>query len=196
MNKTERELVATYMENHDTEYILQNYDEVAQFLTTPDLRDNFLTAVHELRDLSQDNRSSNNTINFEDYRLNREQTTKTPQFEMPEGYSINEYGEIIRPAREEKQEPIQETINVQSNETKLSLKQRVAQFLQKNNSFFRNYLSFQWISYIFFLNRMRKRDFRDAEIPFSFNRHIQRTGCVLRCSHSAMPNMTRSTMAR
>lgn len=29
MNKTERELVATYMENHDTEYILQNYDEVA-----------------------------------------------------------------------------------------------------------------------------------------------------------------------
>ena len=135
MNKTERELVATYMENHDTEYILQNYDEVAQFLTTPDLRDNFLTAVHELRDLSQDNRSSNNTINFEDYRLNREQTTKTPQFEMPEGYSINEYGEIIRPAREEKQEPIQETINVQSNETKLSLKQRVAQFLQKNNLF-------------------------------------------------------------
>ena len=116
-------------------YILQNYDEVAQFLTTPDLRDNFLTAVHELRDLSQDNRSSNNTINFEDYRLNREQTTKTPQFEMPEGYSINEYGEIIRPAREEKQEPIQETINVQSNETKLSLKQRVAQFLQKNNLF-------------------------------------------------------------
>ena len=54
---------------------------------------------------------------------------------MPEGYSINEYGEIIRPAREEKQEPIQETINVQSNETKLSLKQRVAQFLQKNNLF-------------------------------------------------------------
>ena len=50
--------------------------------------------------------------------------------------------------------------------------------------------------YIFFLNRMRKRDFRDAEIPFSFNRHIQRTGCVLRCSHSAMPNMTRSTTAR
>lgn len=135
MNKTERELVATYMENHDTEYILQNYDEVAQFLTTPDLRDNFLTAVHELRDLSQDNRSSNNTINFEDYRLNREPTTKTPQFEMPEGYSINEYGEIIRPAREEKQEQVQESIDVQPNESKLTLKQKVAQFLQKNNLF-------------------------------------------------------------
>ena len=135
MNKTERELVATYMENYDTEYILQNYDEVAQFLTTPDLRDNFLTAVHELRDLSQDNRSSNNTINFEDYRTNIEQTTETPQFEMPEGYSINEFGKIIRPAREEKQEQVQESIDVQPNETKLSLKQRVAQFLQKNNLF-------------------------------------------------------------
>lgn len=134
MNKTERELVATYMENHDTEYVLQNYNEIAQYLTTPELRNNFLAAVHELsQEVSQDSR--NNIINFEDYRLNREQTTKTPQFEMPEGYSINEYGEIIRPAREEKQEPIQETINVQPNETKLSLKQRVAQFLQKNNLF-------------------------------------------------------------
>ena len=134
MNKTERELVATYMENHDTEYVLQNYNEIAQYLTTPELRNNFLAAVHELsQEVSQDSR--NNIINFEDYRTNIEQTTETPQFEMPEGYSINEYGEIIRPAREEKQEPIQETINVQSNETKLSLKQRVAQFLQKNNLF-------------------------------------------------------------
>ena len=54
---------------------------------------------------------------------------------MPEGYSINEFGEIIRPAREEKQEQVQESIDVQPNETKLSLKQRVAQFLQKNNLF-------------------------------------------------------------
>ena len=52
---------------------------------------------------------------------------------MPKGYSINEFGEIIRPAREEKQEQVQESIDVQPNETKLSLKQRVAQFLQKNN---------------------------------------------------------------
>lgn len=134
MNKTERELVATYMENHNTEYILQNYDEVAQFLTTPELRNNFLAAVHELsQEVSQDSR--NNIINFEDYRTNREQTTEAPQFEMPEGYSINEFGEIIRPAREEKQEQIQGTTNVYPNETKLSLKQRVAQFLQKNNLF-------------------------------------------------------------
>lgn len=134
MNKTERELVATYMENHDTEYVLQNYNEIAQYLTTPELRNNFLAAVHELsQEVSQDSR--NNIINFEDYRTNIEQTTETPQFEMPEGYSINEFGEIIRPAREEKQEQVQESIDVQLNETKLSLKQRVAQFLQKNNLF-------------------------------------------------------------
>ena len=54
---------------------------------------------------------------------------------MPEGYSINEYGEIIRPAREEKQEQVQESIDVQPNESKLTLKQKVAQFLQKNNLF-------------------------------------------------------------
>lgn len=132
MNKTERELVATYMENHDTEYVLQNYNEIAQYLTTPELRNNFLAAVHELsQEVSQDSR--NNIINFEDYRTNIEQTTETPQFEMPEGYSINEFGEIIRPAREEKQEQVQESIDAQLNETKLSLKQRVAQFLQKNN---------------------------------------------------------------
>lgn len=54
---------------------------------------------------------------------------------MPEGYSINEFGEIIRPAREEKQEQVQESIVVQPNESKLTLKQKVAQFLQKNNLF-------------------------------------------------------------
>ena len=83
---------------------------------------------------------------------------------MPEGYSINEFGEIIRPARDEQQPQIQTqpqvqrqeqesrpsrfgaTINPssyaehlqpisQQNENKLSLKQRIAQFLQKNNLF-------------------------------------------------------------
>lgn len=57
------------------------------------------------------------------------------EIRMPEGYSINEFGEIIRPAREEKQEQVQESIVVQPNESKLTLKQKVAQFLQKNNLF-------------------------------------------------------------
>ena len=145
MNKTERELVATYMENHDTEYVLQHYNEIAQFLTTPELKNNFLSAIQQLsQDLQQ-----NNIINLNEYR--RTQNTGV-QPEMPEGYSINEFGEIIRPdgiktdvqvndnipvftpPTEESQvsQPIQ---SGNQNENKLTLKQRVAQFLQRNNLF-------------------------------------------------------------
>ena len=129
MNKTERELVASYMENHDEQYILQNYDEIASLLTTPELKNNFLSAVHELSQLvSQDGRD--NIVNLDGYRRTREHPTQSVQVEMPEGYSINEFGEIIRPARTEQ---LQQTI--QQNQNKLSLKQRIAQFLQKNNLF-------------------------------------------------------------
>lgn len=130
MNKTERELVATYMENHDTEYVLQNYNEIAQYLTTPELKSNFISAIQQL---SQEMPEQSNIINFEEHRRNIGQVNET-QIEMPEGYSINEFGEIIRPAREEQQELNQEN-NMQQDENKLSLKQRVAQFLQKNNLF-------------------------------------------------------------
>ena len=146
MNKTERELVATYMENHDTEYILQNYEEIAQLLTTPELRNNFLQAVHVLgQDLSQSSRG--NIINFEEHRRNRQPQTSEPQFEMPEGYSINEFGEIIRPEQGQQNigmnnnipifTPPKETQQVephnQQNENKLTIRQRIAQFLQKND---------------------------------------------------------------
>ena len=93
-------------------------------------------------------RERRNIINLEEYRRNREQPQATPQIEMPEGYSINEFGEIIRPTRDEQQpqEQRQEqesrtsrfgaTINPssytehlqpisQQNENKLSLKQRL-----------------------------------------------------------------------
>lgn len=130
MNKTERELVATYMENHDTEYVLQNYNEIAQYLTTPELKSNFLSAIQQL---SQEMPEQNNIINFEEHRRNIGQVNET-QIEMPEGYSINEFGEIIRPAREEQQE-LNQGNNMQQEENKLSLKQRVAQFLQRNNLF-------------------------------------------------------------
>lgn len=127
MNKTERELVATYIENHDEEYILQNYEEVAQLLTTPELRNDFLSAVQILgQELSQDSRVSG--INLEDNRINAQQTI-TPQFEMPEGYSINEFGEIIRPGRED----VQEDNDFQVNDNKPSFRQRIAQFLQRNS---------------------------------------------------------------
>lgn len=127
MNKTERELVATYMENHDTEYVLQNYNEIAQYLTTPELKSNFISAIQQL---SQEMPEQSNIINFEEHRRNIGQVNET-QIEMPKGYSINEFGEIIRPAREERQEQTQQT----TNESKLTLKQKVAQFLQRNNLF-------------------------------------------------------------
>ena len=131
MNKTERELAATYLKNHDTQYILQNYSEIASLLTTPELRNNFLTAVNEL---SQ-----------ELYRRNREQTQISPSVEIPKGYSINEFGEIIRPAKDERQpqvkkqkeetKPLHLQTMIQHSKNKLSIKQKIAQFLQKNNFF-------------------------------------------------------------
>lgn len=131
MNKTERELAATYLKNHDTQYILQNYSEIASLLTTPELKNNFLTAVNEL--------------SREVYRINREQTQISPPVEIPKGYSINEFGEIIRPAKDERQPQVQEQKEEakpprsqtmpQHNENKLSIKQKIAQFLQKNNLF-------------------------------------------------------------
>ena len=131
MNKTERELASTYLKNHDTQYILQNYSEIASLLTTPELRNNFLTAVNEL---SQ-----------ELYRRNREQTQISPSVEIPKGYSINEFGEIIRPAKDERQpqvkkqkeetKPLHSQTMIQHSKNKLSIKQKIAQFLQKNNLF-------------------------------------------------------------
>lgn len=131
MNKTERELAATYLKNHDTQYILQNYSEIASLLTTPELRNNFLTAVNEL---SQ-----------ELYRRNREQTQISPSVKIPKGYSINEFGEIIRPAKDERQpqvkkhkeetKPLHSQTMIQHSKNKLSIKQKIAQFLQKNNLF-------------------------------------------------------------
>ena len=131
MNKTERELASTYLKNHDTQYILQNYSEIASLLTTPELRNNFLTAVNEL---SQ-----------ELYRRNREQTQISSSVEIPKGYSINEFGEIIRPAKDERQpqvqkqkeeiKPLHSQTMIQHSKNKLSIKQKIAQFLQKNNLF-------------------------------------------------------------
>lgn len=131
MDKTEREFVATYLENHDTEYVLQNYNEMANLLTTPELKNSFLSAIQQL---SQEMPQQSNVINLNEYRQNSDQVPPMPeiQVKMPEGYSINEFGEIIRPAVQEYQ---QQTQDSHQNENKLTLKQRIAQFLQKNGIF-------------------------------------------------------------
>lgn len=51
-----------------------------------------------------------------------------PEMEFPEGYSINEFREIIRPGRTD----VQLDKNVQVNDNQLSLKQKIAQFLQRS----------------------------------------------------------------
>lgn len=145
MNKTERELVATYMENHDTEYVLQHYNEIAQFLTTPELKNNFLSAIQEL---SQDLLQSN-IINLNQYR---ETQYSDAQPETSGGAYINQFGEIIRPNGIETDVQMNDNIPVftppteksqvsqpiqseNQKENKLTLKQKVAQFLQRNNLF-------------------------------------------------------------
>ena len=74
-------------------------------------------------------------IELEQEQFKEQIIDKNNVVQFPEGYSINEYGEIIRPARKKIQEQVQESIDVQPNESKLTLKQKVAQFLQKNNLF-------------------------------------------------------------
>lgn len=107
----------------------------------------------------------NRMIGLETETENQEQEQEQ-EIELPDGYSINEFGEIIRPDRNERQPQIQSqpqtqtrnqekehrttrfgaTINPNSyseylqpilhqTENKLTLRQRVAQFLQKNNLF-------------------------------------------------------------
>ena len=64
--------------------------------------------------------------------------TRDNSIQLPEGYIINEFGEIIRPAIEENGQQRQTQSQAQpqvKTVEKLSLKQRVAQFLQKNNLF-------------------------------------------------------------
>ncbi len=71
----------------------------------------------------------NQMLGIEERQEVQEATIQPQEMNMPNGYSINEFGEIIRPSREEKQEDEQ----VQEI-GKLSFKQKIAQLLQKNNA--------------------------------------------------------------
>ena len=149
MDKTEIELVATYMRNHDKEYILQHYNEIYQYLTTPELQNQFISEVQQLTQEVYTNNNTirtdangNTTMSLEDFRENVSQpsgfSVGTPNINLHENedFYINEYGEIIRPERNKENNKTQ--IKVQEDlkqENKLSLKQKVARFLQKNNLF-------------------------------------------------------------
>lgn len=51
-----------------------------------------------------------------------------PEMEFPEGYSINEFGEIIRPARDEQVSQYTPQQEMPTQDNKLTIRQRVAQF--------------------------------------------------------------------
>lgn len=49
MNKVEREIASSFVRNHDTEYVVNNYNEIAQYLTTPELKNDFLSVIQNLK---------------------------------------------------------------------------------------------------------------------------------------------------
>lgn len=48
INKIERDLAANFIANNDTDYVLQNYQKISMYLTTPQLKQNFMNAIREL----------------------------------------------------------------------------------------------------------------------------------------------------
>ena len=61
IDKVERELAANFLANNDTNYVLQNYHKILDYLTTSQLKENFMNVIKELS-LMQDN---NQTISYE-----------------------------------------------------------------------------------------------------------------------------------
>lgn len=48
INKIERDLAANFIANNDTDYVLQNCQKISMYLTTPQLKQNFINAIREL----------------------------------------------------------------------------------------------------------------------------------------------------
>lgn len=60
-------------------------------------------------------------------------TSRDNIIQFPEGYSINEFGEIIRPVRDETVPQYTQQQEMPTHDNKLTIRQRIAQFLQKND---------------------------------------------------------------
>lgn len=70
-----------------------------------------------------------NEMNGVEQILSQQPFSMATEFEFPEGYSINEFGEIIRPERPEQQQDN----NIQTDNSQLSLKQKIAQLLRRSD---------------------------------------------------------------
>lgn len=57
INKIERELASDFIENNDTEYIINNYEKISMYLTTPELKQNFQNAVCQIAMMTSEHNS-------------------------------------------------------------------------------------------------------------------------------------------
>lgn len=132
LNEAFSELYKTNISKERFELIFQNAQGLIQEFANARFQDKYKEAV--VRNAGFNVPTIENKLQMiNEMTGQRFQTIESQeqQMEMPEGYSINEFGEIIRPARTEQVQPN----NQQQNQNKLTLKQRVAQFLQRNNLF-------------------------------------------------------------
>ncbi len=49
INKIERDLAANFIANNDTDHVLQNYQKISAYLTTPQLKQDFLNTINMLQ---------------------------------------------------------------------------------------------------------------------------------------------------
>ena len=147
MDKVENELISTFIHNNPREYVLKNSQEFAQYLTTPELKNLFLSKINELQISSNSPKFSENNFELSDFLGN---DNNLPQFQnisssqQPVNFTINKFGEIIRePESEENIKDSNKTytesdksdMQLDTNIESLSLKQKLAKMLQKNNLF-------------------------------------------------------------
>lgn len=90
---------------------------------------------------SEKNRTTYDDVQLENNNINQEEIPKMPEInfdEMSEDFTINKFGEIEREKNTEDKQNLrqeQETSIFDKSKNKLTMKQKIAKFLQKNNIF-------------------------------------------------------------
>ncbi|MFI3261110.1 MAG: hypothetical protein R3Y13_05315 [bacterium] len=69
INKVQRDLMSNFMLNNNTEYVLSNYQYVEKQLTTPELKEQFLNAIHELSNEYTNNISHSRNNGFVNVKI-------------------------------------------------------------------------------------------------------------------------------
>ena len=119
MDKVEQILLETYIKNHDPKEISANASRISRSLTTPELKERFAGIVHDLNSQQlEENDTRSNDDNRSGPSLNNETRNDMQQKEIQQNESD----------REDQQKKQGEPVH-----NKLTLRQKVALFLQKHN---------------------------------------------------------------